>query len=274
MENESTAKCDVFISYSRADQAVAAEIVQLLHARGLRPWFDKEQLIPGGLWQEVLEDTLGTVRCTAVLIGSGGVGPWQRPEMRVAIDESVRRGLPVIPVLLPGSPKQPALPLFLRGFTWVDLRGGLTKDGLDLLQSGITRRQVPGGGRKSIERAGPRAWLMIVSALVIAGVFGLLWFARGRVVIPPGPPPVKNSSYLLPGGAISWWRGERNAVDALGSNSGIIEAGVGFALGKVNEAFSFTGEDRGGGISLGNAPTLRFGPKVSSINKLDIRRTP
>jgi hypothetical protein len=39
---------------------------------------------------------------------------------------------------LPGAPTKPDLPLFLQQFTWVDLRGGLTSEGLDRLQWGIT----------------------------------------------------------------------------------------------------------------------------------------
>ena len=49
-----------------------------------------------------------------------------------------KRGMPVIPVLLPGAPSEPELPLFLTQFTWVDLRDGLTEDGLGKLQWGIT----------------------------------------------------------------------------------------------------------------------------------------
>jgi hypothetical protein len=46
--------------------------------------------------------------------------------------------MPVIPVLLPGASAQPKLPLFLRQVTWVDLRGGLTPQGLDRLEWGVT----------------------------------------------------------------------------------------------------------------------------------------
>src|SRR5262249_51894474 len=50
----------------------------------------------------------------------------------------VERGAFVIPVLLPGAPAKPELPLFLQAFTWVDLRGGLTREGIDRLVWGIT----------------------------------------------------------------------------------------------------------------------------------------
>jgi tetratricopeptide (TPR) repeat protein len=129
---------DVFLSYNRHDQEQATAIASALRDRGLRPWIDVAELIPGRRWQDALEQALGVVRTTAVLLGSDGLGAWQTPEMRAAIDESVRRALPVIPVLLPGAPARPALPLFLRDFTWVDLRHGLTPDGLDRLHWGIT----------------------------------------------------------------------------------------------------------------------------------------
>jgi hypothetical protein len=58
--------------------------------------------------------------------------------MRACLNEFVKRKLPVIPVLLPGAPAKPDLPLFLQAFTWVDLRSGLTDDGLDRLEWGIT----------------------------------------------------------------------------------------------------------------------------------------
>jgi hypothetical protein len=58
--------------------------------------------------------------------------------MRACVQEFVRRKMPVIPILMPGAPSQPELPLFLQQFTWVDLREGITKHGLDLVIWGIT----------------------------------------------------------------------------------------------------------------------------------------
>jgi tetratricopeptide (TPR) repeat protein len=128
---------DVFLSHNSKDKPAVREIAELLRARGLRPWLDVDELIPGRPWQEALEEIIGTCRTAAVLVGQSGIGPWQEPEMRGCLDEFVRRKLPVIPVLLPGAPRKPRLPLFLRAFTWVDLRAGLTSEGLDLLVRGI-----------------------------------------------------------------------------------------------------------------------------------------
>jgi tetratricopeptide (TPR) repeat protein len=117
-----------------------------------------------GPWQEQLETALTQVRTTAVLVGATGLGPWQEAEMRAAIDESVRRNLPVIPVLLPGAPDRPQLPLFLRAFTWVDLRRGVTAEGLDRLQWGILGEK-PGvtGARAQAPRGSLRHNLPLLS---------------------------------------------------------------------------------------------------------------
>jgi hypothetical protein len=62
----------------------------------------------------------------------------------------VRRKLPVIPVLLPGAPKSPDLPVFLRAFKWLDLRRGLSEEGLQHIVWGITgKKPQPLGGKPS-----------------------------------------------------------------------------------------------------------------------------
>jgi hypothetical protein len=85
-----------------------------------------------------LEEVIRTTKSAAVLVGKDGLGPWEMPEMRACLDQFVRRKLPVIPVLLPGAPEVPDLPLFLQNFTWVDLHDGLVPEGLERLCWGIT----------------------------------------------------------------------------------------------------------------------------------------
>ena len=140
---------DVFLSHNSKDKPMVRQLAKALQERGLQVWLDEEQLVPGRPWQEALERMIQTARTAAVLVGQDGLGPWEIPEMRVCLSEFVNRYLPVIPVLLPDAPGKPELPLFLRAFTWVDLRGGLTDEGLDRLEWGIT------GERKSHSPAFP-----------------------------------------------------------------------------------------------------------------------
>ncbi len=76
-----------------------------------------------------------------MLVGADGMGAWERPEMRVCLVEATKRPLPVIPVLLPGAPSQPEIPAFLGLRTWVDLRNGVTRQGIDRLVFGITGKK-------------------------------------------------------------------------------------------------------------------------------------
>ncbi|MDQ3813212.1 MAG: toll/interleukin-1 receptor domain-containing protein, partial [Armatimonadota bacterium] len=121
---------DVFLSHNSKDKPAVRKLGEALKARGLEPWLDEWELIPGRPWQEALEDIIQSTKSAAVLIGKDGLGPWEEPEMRACLSEFVRRKMPVIPILLPGARKKPKLPLFLTQFTWVDLRAGLTDEGI------------------------------------------------------------------------------------------------------------------------------------------------
>lgn len=129
---------DVFLSHNSKDKPAVGALAEALRGRGLRVWLDEWELIPGRRWQEALEEIIETTGSSAVLVGKDGLGPWQDTEMRGCLQEFVSRKIPVIPVILPGAPEVPKLPLFLKQFTWVDLRGGLTPEGIDKLQWGVT----------------------------------------------------------------------------------------------------------------------------------------
>jgi tetratricopeptide (TPR) repeat protein len=133
---------DVFLSHNSRDKPAVIQIAEALRdSRGLKVWLDAWELPPGRPWQDELETIIRTVRSAAILVGKDGLGPWEMPEMRACLVQMVSRKLPVIPVLLPDAPKSPDLPLFLAQNTWVDLRGGLSEEGLDRLQWGITGKK-------------------------------------------------------------------------------------------------------------------------------------
>jgi hypothetical protein len=109
------------LSYSRADSTAAQLLVQALRSKGIRVFFDRDYLVAGQAWPELLERHLRACRAIAICLGPEGLGPWQQREQYVALDR--KAGEPdfsVIPVLLPGA-KDPPLG-FLRLQTWVDLK--------------------------------------------------------------------------------------------------------------------------------------------------------
>jgi class 3 adenylate cyclase len=131
----------VFLSHNSMDKPAVRELATALKARQIRVWLDEWELVPGRPWQDGLEEAIKTAKSAAVIVGKDGLGPWEIPEMRACLSQFVGRRMPVIPVLLPGAPDNVELPLFLKEFTWVDLRRGLTEEGLDRLQWGVTGRK-------------------------------------------------------------------------------------------------------------------------------------
>ncbi len=115
---------DVFISYNRSDKRTVKKLAHLLSQKGLKPWLDEWNLIPGAPWQPEIEKELRKCRSVAVLIGPGGLSPWQSEEMRAAIARRVHetKGLfRLIPVLLPGANRDVVSDVqFLSAASWVE----------------------------------------------------------------------------------------------------------------------------------------------------------
>jgi hypothetical protein len=128
---------DVFLCHHGTDKPAVQEIGRQLMARGILPWLDEWELRPGMSWQQLLEQQIANISAAAVFVGGEGFGRWQRQEVEGFLIQFNERGCPVIPVLLPGAPGEPGLPLFLRGKTWVDFRVA-APDPLSRLIWGIT----------------------------------------------------------------------------------------------------------------------------------------
>jgi hypothetical protein len=145
---------DCFLSHNSKDKSAVRALKLALEEQDVRCWLDEEQLRPGLPWQSLLEQGIKGAASVAVCVAADGIGPWEDEEMRAALTLAVRDGRPVIPVVLPGAPVQPELPLFLTNRTWVDLRGGLGGAGLARLVWGITGRP-PTPGASAASAAGP-----------------------------------------------------------------------------------------------------------------------
>jgi hypothetical protein len=128
----------VFLSHNSADKPTARRLAVALRERNMDVWLDESDLAPGRPWQEGLEQAIKEADSALILMGSHGLGRWESRESAALIDEFTRRGMPIIPVLLPGGPAAPDLPLFLRQFSCVDLRDGLSRSALQRLVWGIT----------------------------------------------------------------------------------------------------------------------------------------
>ena len=133
---------DAFLSHNSRDKAQVKIVAEALKKNRIRVWLDEWELIPGRPWQEGITAGLQQSKTVVVLIGPAGVGRWEEPEIRVALDQSLHRNIPVIPVLLPGVSRTEVEDRpFLRQHTWVEFKDGLEDaDTLRRLIWGITGR--------------------------------------------------------------------------------------------------------------------------------------
>ncbi|MDP2316751.1 MAG: TIR domain-containing protein [Pseudomonadota bacterium] len=140
---------DVYLSYNSADRAAVLAIAERLKGVGLRVWIDVWEIVPGQRWNDQIEGKFDEVATAAIFVGRSGLGPWQRLETEVLLEQLVRRGRPIIPVLLENCPEDPKLPPYLGQRMWVDFRRPET-DPFRHLVWGIT-------GRRPEDQPTPRA---------------------------------------------------------------------------------------------------------------------
>ncbi len=113
---------DTFLCHNSDDKVAVRKIGRQLIQNNLKPWLDEWEIPPGVPWQRVLEDQIRRIESAVVFVGRSGIGPWQRNELEALLREFVRRGCPIIPVILPSAQKLPKLPVFLQGMMWIDFR--------------------------------------------------------------------------------------------------------------------------------------------------------
>jgi nucleotide-binding universal stress UspA family protein len=139
----SVGEFDVFLCHNSRDKDAVKDMGRRLQEHGVLPWLDEWELRPGLPWQRALEEQILRINAAAVFVGASGLGPWQEPELDAFLRQFVQRRCPVIPVLLPDAPSQPALPVFLQAMTWVDCRK-IDPDPFHRLIWGITGERATG----------------------------------------------------------------------------------------------------------------------------------
>ncbi len=73
-------------------------------------------------------------------------------------------------------------------------------------------------------------------AVVVSNLADAVLSSNAVLTVNPVP-----SCDPAPSGLVSWWPGEGNADDLIGTNNGVLEGGVSFASGEVGQAFSLDG---------------------------------
>lgn len=93
---------DAFISYNSNDINLAKQIAEKLQQEELKIWFDKKQSFASSNWPEEIAKGISQSKAMIILIGPSGLSNWQKEEVDQALAKYIPKGLPIIPVILPG----------------------------------------------------------------------------------------------------------------------------------------------------------------------------
>lgn len=137
----------LFLSYTRKDEAAVAQFYERLASLGLKPWMDQEDILRGELWQESILRAIRDSHFFLACISPNSVdkrGFLQR-ELREALD-AWQDKLPGDIYLIPVRLEECTVPEQLSQFQWVDIshtRGWSRL--LRAIQAGVERlgMQVP-----------------------------------------------------------------------------------------------------------------------------------
>ena len=132
-----TSDYDVFLCHNSKDKPEVEAIGMRLKEHGILPWLDIWEIRPGTRWQKEIDRRIKSAKSAAVFIGARGSGPWQELEVETLLKEFLKRGRPVIPVILETRSGNPRLPSFLSSWHIVDMRKP-NPDPFDQLIWGIT----------------------------------------------------------------------------------------------------------------------------------------
>ena len=140
VEVSDKARFDVFISYGSKDVDVVRALAEKLTDRGLRVWFDQWELRPGDSVVRARADAVASAASILVCIGRSGASQWLEKDLAEIMALHEQQNQLIIPVLLPES-NSDQMPSILSAYHFLDLRRGLTDEGIARLLSSLTRRR-------------------------------------------------------------------------------------------------------------------------------------
>lgn len=114
-------KYDVFLSYKSCDQEWVVKLKNALVKAGIKVWLDKDEIRPGDLFAEAIEEGLKSSETIAIIVSPEAMNlGWVKAEYYRAVSLAIKENPPqrIIPLLLCDA----ELPGFLKDRQWVDFR--------------------------------------------------------------------------------------------------------------------------------------------------------
>jgi TIR domain len=135
----------IFISYSRRfDLKTALALRSRLAYLGYKTWIDVENVQPGQIWDEEVEQAISHCKVFIVLVSRGMVESrgYEYDEWRMAVElqkQQQENPITIIPIRL----EQCEVPFLLRRFQWIDWFEKTGKQRLEKRLAQIINKQLP-----------------------------------------------------------------------------------------------------------------------------------
>lgn len=112
----------VFLCHASADKPKVRELYRYLKRRGVQPWLDAEDLLPGQNWQVEIPKALETSDAIIICLSKGSIDKegYVQKEIRFALDRALNMPEGRI-FLIPARLEECDLPHSLSTYQWVDL---------------------------------------------------------------------------------------------------------------------------------------------------------
>ncbi len=112
----------VFLCHASADKPKVRELYRYLKRRGLQPWLDAEDLLPGQAWQVEIPQAIETSDAIIICLSKGSVDKegYVQKEIKFALDKALEMPEGRI-FLIPARLEECDVPRSLSAYHWVDL---------------------------------------------------------------------------------------------------------------------------------------------------------
>ncbi len=107
----------VFVSYSKADQACAFELVERLESQGVRCWIAPRDITPAADWAAEIIDAIAAARLMVLVFSSASN---ESPQVRREIERAVHKQVNILPFRIEDVMPCKSLEYFLSSQHWLD----------------------------------------------------------------------------------------------------------------------------------------------------------
>jgi hypothetical protein len=109
--------CDVFVSHSVKDKAVADAIVARLEADSVTCWIAPRDVVPGADWGESIIDAIESSRIMILIFSRNADAS---PQIKREVERAVNKGVYIIPFRVDDIPPTKSLEYFISTSQWMD----------------------------------------------------------------------------------------------------------------------------------------------------------